>query len=139
MKELIAHLRFMQLFAHAAHNLVRGKSFFEDHEFFGAAYSQHEADFDAVVERLIGSFGQEHVDFVDMSKQAVELLAKALPQNSANNEPYFTVQLANESRMCDMINQLCRLDGASEGLKQLLGGMADLSESRQYKLKQRLK
>lgn len=44
MKELLAHLRAMQLFAHAAHNLVNGPSFAPDHDFFGDAYAAHEKD-----------------------------------------------------------------------------------------------
>lgn len=138
MKELLAHLRAMQLFAHAAHNLVNGPSFAPDHEFFGSAYSKHESDFDDVVERIIGLYGEQHVDFAGLTMQAAKALAGMKISGKISNEQFFEQQLAHEQHLCDMINQLCAAKGVSEGTKQLLGNIADMSEGRCYKIKQRL-
>lgn len=138
MKELLQHLRAMQLFAHAAHNLVNGPSFAPDHEFFGSAYSVHESDFDDLVERIIGKYGEQHVDFAGLTMQAAKMLASMQVSGKVSNEQFFEQQLAHEEQMCGMIDQLCGVAGVSEGTKQLLGNMADASEVRQYKIKQRI-
>lgn len=138
MKELLAHLRAMQLFAHAAHNLVSGPSFAPDHEFFGDAYGAHEKDFDDLVERIIGKYGEQHVEFAALTMQAAQMLQKMKISGSISNEQFFEQQLAHEQQLCDLVDQLCAVKGVSEGTKQLLGNMADVSETRQYKIKQRL-
>lgn len=138
MKELLAHLRAMQLFAHAAHNLVNGPSFAPDHSFFGDAYGTHESDFDNVVERVIGLYGEQHVDFAGLTMEAAKALAGMKISAKVSNEQFFQQQLAHEQKLCQLVDQLCAVKGVSEGTKQLLGNIADVSESRQYKIKQRL-
>lgn len=138
MKELLAHLRAMQLFAHAAHNLVNGPSFAPDHSFFGDAYSKHESDFDDVVERVIGLYGEQHVDFAALTMEAAKALASMKISSKISNEQFFEQQLAHEQHLCQLVDQLCAVKGVTEGTKQLLGNIADVSESRQYKIKQRL-
>lgn len=138
MKELLAHLRAMQLFAHAAHNLVNGPSFGPDHDFFGSAYNTHESDFDNVVERVIGLYGEAHIDFAGLTMQAAQALASMKISKKVSNEQFFEQQLAHEQSLCQQIDQLCAVKGVSEGTKQLLGNIADASEMRCYKIKQRL-
>ena len=138
MKELLVLLRSMQLFAHAAHNLVNGPSFAPDHAFFGDAYTQHETDFDDLVERIIGKYGEQHVQFAEITMQAAKALSSMDVSAQVSNEEFLQQQLAHEQQMCSMIDSLCAAKGVSEGTKQMLGNMADLSEVRQYKLKQRL-
>lgn len=138
MIQFIVHLRFMQLFAHAAHNLVSGPTFAPDHDFFGAAYEQHEADFDSTVERVIGKYGESHIDFAQLTSDAAAKLASIKPSSRQSNDDFFKVQLENEEKLCSMVDQLCQSKNLSEGIRQMLGNMADLSEVRQYKIKQRL-
>lgn len=128
----------MQLFAHAAHNLVNGPSFAPDHEFFGGAYAQHETDFDNVVERIIGLYGEQHIDFAAVTMDAAKALASMKLGGKIANEQFFQQQLAHEQQLGAMIDELCSVKGVSEGVKQLLGTIADNSEMRCYKIKQRL-
>jgi DNA-binding ferritin-like protein len=128
----------MQLFAHAAHNLVSGPSFAPDHDFFGSAYAKHEGDFDDVVERVIGQYGEQHVDFAGLTMQAAKALAGMKISGAISNEQFFQQQLNHEQVLCSLVDQLCATAGVSEGTKQLLGNIADMSEGRQYKIKQRL-
>lgn len=133
MNALIIHLRFMQLFAHAVHNLCKGATFFEDHAFFGDAYESHEADYDDVVERTIGLFGPQTVDF----KKIAMMAAHELEQADLSAQ-VFEQQLKHEQELCSMIDSLCKHKAANQGLVQLLGNIADKSQVRQYKIKQKL-
>lgn len=138
MDKLLVHLRAMQLFAHAAHNLVSGPSFAPDHEFFGEAYAQHETDFDAVVERVIGLYGEQHVNFAEITLEAAKMLQSMKISGAVPNEKFFAQQLQHEQDLCNMIDKLCAMADVSEGTKQMLGTIADLAEGRCYKIKQRL-
>jgi DNA-binding ferritin-like protein len=59
MKDLAVHLRAMQIYAHTAHNLCARVPFFQDHAFFADTYSALEDDYDSVIERIIGTKGEQ--------------------------------------------------------------------------------
>ena len=64
---------------------------------------------------------------------------QAMKINAAvSNEQFFEQQLAHEQQLGDMVDKLCKAKDVSEGTKQLLGNIADMSEVRCYKIKQRL-
>ncbi len=126
--KLIAYLRLMQLYAHIAHNVLGGKTFFQDHEFLAEIYQAYEGHYDAVVERLIG-LGKK----IDLVKVHTEV-CKSLEEPKSYDE-CFKYLLEAEQELCQMIESE---KGLSEGTRQLLGDIASLSEVRQYKLKQRL-
>ena len=136
MKEIAAHLRCMQLMAHAAHNVVSGPLFFSDHSFLGELYSQYETEYDDVVERIIGIGMLPIEELVHIQEIAVAKM-KSFALSQKENKMFFLILLDMEKTLCAMIQQ--PVDGRSEGTKQLLGNIADLSEQRQYKLKQRTK
>lgn len=52
--ELAACYRAAQLYAHTAHHLAKGPTFFEDHEFFGELYGTYETAFDGLSELALG-------------------------------------------------------------------------------------
>jgi hypothetical protein len=54
-----------------------------------------------------------------------------------DNEQALNVILVTEKELCDEIKKA--MVGASDGTQNLLQGIADQSEMRQYKLKRRLK
>jgi DNA-binding ferritin-like protein len=62
MKVLLIHLRAMQLFTQHAHNLCGRVAFQQDHEFFGGVYEALDADYDSVVERIIGLGGEQDLE-----------------------------------------------------------------------------
>ena len=131
MKDLIVTLRASQFVAHNAHNLAKGATFFEDHEFFGEAYAAYESAYDSVVERSIG-LGMD----IDLN-EATQKAAKELDEY-----PVVTVGLCyqhlleSEKEICNQISMLT--PGSSIGTQNLLAQLADDSEVRQYKIQRKL-
>jgi DNA-binding ferritin-like protein len=132
MKEIAVTLRGLQLFAHNAHNLAKGKTFLEDHEFFGELYAAYEGAYDDVVERMIGLGGDQ-----DLNAITTEACDMATSANFSDNEQAFNVLLVTEKELCDSIKK--ERPKQSDGTQNLLQDIADKSEMRQYKLKRRLK
>jgi DNA-binding ferritin-like protein len=130
MEETAKILRFMQFYAHEAHNLCSGDTFFSDHDFFGGLYPTYESDYDSVVERMIGL--DMKVDINTLNMGAAELLKSAKFKNAKQS---FQTLLKTEKLLCKTIEEY--LEKYSEGTKQLLGEICNQSEIRQYKLKQR--
>lgn len=138
MKELLVHLRAMQLFAQNAHHLVGRVPFFQDHDFFGDAYDQHASDYDSVAERIVGLFGEEQLALSGILQEVYAKLHKAPSVGVSENSAFFIYQLQLEKELCQKIAEVCAA-GASEGTKQLIGDIADKSEARQYKIQRRIK
>ena len=134
MKELAQLYREAQLYAHMAHNLASGPSFFEDHEFFADAYTAYEKAYDAVVERMIGqSAGQDLAQtLLDINKAACSDLEVA-----SNNSGCLGYLLIMEIKICAQISK--DVPDSTDGTQNLLQGLADESEQRQYFIQQRLK
>lgn len=133
MDSLITQLRALQFFAHRAHNVIKGPTFFEDHEFLGELYPAYESAYDSAVERVIG-LGTEKLNLPKINIAAAEM-SNIMP-NETKPEPFFRAILKGEKDLCGMIDEAVR--EASQGTQNLLQGFADESEARQYKLKQRL-
>ena len=129
MDEILVVLRFKQLFGHNFHNLVKGESFFADHEFLSQWYSQGEEQYDSVVERMIG-LGLK-VDLVEIQEAAVDLLKKNPPLE------FSTLELC-EQQLIEQIENYIAKEKISQGTLQLLGDIANQAEMNLYKIKQRL-
>lgn len=127
---LAALLRYLQLYTHMAHNLLGGETFLQDHEFFGELYPGYEADYDSVIERMIGL--GEQLDLVKIQKDAVSELKAPKSLEEAYKEI-----LSCEEELISACEKLEK--SASLGTANLLAGLADKAEGRIYKLKQRLK
>lgn len=123
-------LRYMQFLGHLGHNLLGGQTFFQDHAFLADLYAAYEAHYDDIVERMIGT--GEEIDLVKVQKDAVSGL-----KDPKSYEACFKELLDCEVELCNMIEKL--VEGSSQGAANLLQDLADKSEKRQYKLKQRLK
>lgn len=129
--QLAVHLRLMNLCFHNLHQLTAGHSFFGDHKELGEFYKAMDDDYDAVVERAIG-MNMPEVANLKNQLHVVEAHLQVLPEIID-----FGTALALEIHLCD----LCSLvdQEGSPGLKQLVGDIADRSEIRQYKIRQRIK
>ena len=134
MKELAVTLRCAQLVAHNMHNLVKGCTFFEDHEHLGGLYGTYETAYDNVVERMIG-LG----DMPDLNEICKAACAKACSYDVSGMkaEQMFLLLLDMESLIRQNASKFNT--GASLGTQNFLQGLADESEARTYKLKQRTK
>ena len=132
MKTTAIILRAAQLTAHNAHNLARGATFFEDHEFFGGLYPAYEAEYDNVVERMLGL--EQEVDLIAINRQASEIAAANKP---VDDNGWLAALLAMEKRICSVAEQDAK--GVSFGSQNFLQGIADSSEKRIYQFVRRRK
>ena len=131
MQHLAILFRTMQLFSHNAHNLAKGSTFFQDHEFLGELYPVYESAYDCIVERILGLGGD--IDLVDTARQAasgVDMIDATRP---------FSSVLEAEKLVCSAIEDLIKTSEMSEGTRQMLGNLCDESEVRQYKIGRRIK
>ena len=138
MKELLILLRSMQIFAQSAHHLCKGQSFHEDHSFFGDTYEAVAGDFDDLAERIIGLYGEEHLQLQPLMAAVVQKLADAPSVGVESNKVYYSYRLKMEENMCKLAEQIIAA-GVYPGTEQLIGDMANKAEMRKYKIKQRLK
>lgn len=132
MKNLAVILRASQLYAHMAHNLTTGCSFFSDHEAFGAFYAEYEKDYDDVVERIIGLTGD--CDITAITKGACDIVEKTKFKDTMHA---YSVLMATEKSLCEVAT--AENKKATLGTQNLLQGIADRSEMRQYKIGRRIK
>jgi len=133
MDSLITQLRALQFLAHRAHNVIKGTTFFEDHKFLGKLYPAYESAYDSAVERVIG-LGLEKLNIAKVNIAAAKM-SDIMPDET-KPEPFFRVILKGEKDLCEMIDKA--VNNASQGTQNLLQGICDQSEMRQYQLKQRL-
>lgn len=136
--KLATILRSLQLYAHHAHNNCTGKSFFQDHEFFGEVYGAAESAYDSIVERMIGSSGNP-VDTISLVSEAAKLALQCGRDPGDCNVNFYQGILKLELAICMYVDKLCAANELPEGTRQLIGDIADKSMSRQYKIRQRLK
>lgn len=144
MEKVATVLRFLQFYSHLGHNLVKGDTFFEDHDFLGGLYPVYEAAYDSVVERMIGLGLNPNFD--NIHKTASDMLAKAAWRDTKQGLAFI---LTTEKTLTNLIekevtpNPMTHPHGGekplTQGTIQLLGDIANASEVRQYKLGQKLK
>lgn len=132
MHSIAIHLRSMQLFAHRAHNDITGPTSFQDHEFLGELYPAYEAEYDSVAERMIGL--GEKPDLASITVDAAKM--SAMYPNVSKPKDILEFLLRCEVNLCKLIK--ADVPKATDGTQNLLQGIADNSESRQYKMRQRL-
>lgn len=132
MHSLLVTLRAAQLVAHAYHHRISGPTFHEDHEFFAEAYRAYEIAYDDVAERMLGLGAQ--VKFDQVAREAVAGSA-TLMLTAGNVGMYKTLLNFEES-----IQNACvqHTPDATLGTQNLLAQIADDSEKRVYKMKQRV-
>jgi DNA-binding ferritin-like protein len=135
MDKLAILLKTENLVAHSFHNLVKGVSFVGDHKLFGQIYEELEEAFDSVVERDIG-LGESDFDMGAILKAAGEAASRYDGTDMAADE-MCAVLLGMERSIqaeCEVVNKTATL-----GTQNLVAQLADDSERRVYKLRQRIK
>lgn len=133
MDSIVAQLRALQFLAHRAHNVVKGPTFFEDHEFLGDLYPAYETAYDDLVERIIGT-NAESLSICKVNKAAAEM--SSVSPTETKPDAFFRIILKGEKDLCAMIEK--SIKEQTQGTQNLLAQIADDSEKRCYKLKQRL-
>jgi len=133
MDHIALQLRAMQFLAHRAHNDVNGPTFFADHEFLGELYPAYESAYDSVVERIIG-LSREKIDIAQMNVDAAKMAC--VKPNETGCEAMIKVLLKAEQDLCLLVAK--NMEDATDGTQNLIQGIADQSEARQYRMKKRL-
>ncbi|NDE09887.1 MAG: hypothetical protein EBZ95_04885 [Chitinophagia bacterium] len=136
MKELAILLKLMNVYAHNAHNLVEKSLFFQDHEYLNELYNAYDDAYDSVVERIIGLADSSAINLIEVNTIAAQTLHTLSPKEM-ENVAYFIKIEQMEQKLREHIQTLN--PSVSVGTQQLIGGLADDSEKRSYKIKARIK
>jgi DNA-binding ferritin-like protein len=132
MDTLATILRSAQFYAHSAHNLAHGQTFHQDHEFLGELYAAYESSYDDVIERCIGTG-----ETIDLDKITLEAAKEIQGCSNETVDKCYDCLLSYELEICAAAVKANAQ--ASLGTQNLLQGICDQSEMRQYKIQQRLK
>ncbi len=147
MHTLASTFRLAQFAAHDFHQRVSGRTFLTDHAFFAELYESYETAYDQLVERIIGQ--GESVSPSQLTYLAAQR-AEAF-RDKVEADDMYAALMTLERTICREIDTLLMAREVDEedrteeesmittGVENLLQGMADASEVRQYKFKQRLK
>lgn len=128
LRALAIQYRALYLYAQQSHHVTSGPTFLQDHEFYGGLYEAYEAAYDALAERLVGLGARQLLDGVQ-----AEAAAKMQEIGSIAS---FAALLAAERSICTQIDAAAKMPAMSEGVRDLLVGLANESQARQYKLGQ---
>lgn len=131
MIELAILYRALNLYAHHAHNLTKGNTFFEDHEFFGSLYATADDYYDQIIERQIGT-QSDSIDLCGIVKEAHLVLEHC-------NNDFFDKSLILIQEIIKHIETISKSGTISVGTQNLIQGQADALEVIVYKLKRKMK
>lgn len=135
--KLVAQLRAMQIIAQAAHHVVKGSLFFQDHGALGGFYDELQDEYDRAAEKYVSLYGSYDINRV---MQMVMAIMQGIPSGEVKeNKDHFVALLAKEKELSSMVDMLVRQGNYSEGDKNLLSDIGTKSGSRQYLIKQRIK
>lgn len=135
--KLVAHLRGLQIHYQAAHHMVKGALFFQDHAALGDFYTALQGEYDRAAEKYVSLYGA--YDIARVMQMAMASMQGVPTSEVKESKEYFSAFLAKEKEVSSMVDMLVRQGGFSEGTKNLLADIATVSESRQYLIKQRIK
>lgn len=121
--------RSLNIISHHAHNMTKGDEFFQDHAFFGEIYPMMDDFYDSVIERHIGTIGDD-IDLADIMDRVAYMV------KDSNKDFCYTIKLGLENAL-NKIEKLCKSE-LSQGTINLLAGHADSIEVLVYKLKRRM-
>lgn len=138
MLNLAICLRALQLYSQHAHNLCARMPFHQDHAFFADVYNFADDSYDSVIERIIGTKGEEGLQLKSILKGVYTKLDNMPDVGVKENKAFYTAILSQQKYINDEINMLVKSEGMSEGTKQLIGGIADALEVLIYKTQRRL-
>jgi DNA-binding ferritin-like protein len=133
MKNLAILLRALQLLAHINHNTVVGPAFFADHAMLSDLYTAYETAYDSIIERMIGTGSLDPKQLLDIQQSAVDVVKSATLSTDA--AAIFKALSHGEAEL----QRYCSTVKGSTGTLNLVAQLADDSEVRNYKLKQRTK
>lgn len=127
--------RILHLYYHYCHLLLTGPTFVADHGLFKKFYKQLALDYDSLSEQFIQNIDKQEFDTVIINQLLSEELSK-FKIEQLSLEEMFDYGLSFEE---EFYSNLTKLDKqAPIGLRNLLGAIAEQSDTRKYKIRQRL-
>jgi DNA-binding ferritin-like protein len=134
---IAVQFRYLQLYAHIAHNISHGSTFYQDHDVFGDLYGKYEEEYDMVVEHMIGL----GVDFClfEVTDRVNTVLQENKPDD-VFNELFFQNILSGELLIQGLVKE-CNdhQQDYTVGTINMLAQMSEDSENRCYRIQQRIK
>ena len=138
LQDLLACLKAKQDYYKTGHWQVKNTIYYADHKLLDRLSSEAGAIIDQVAEKIIGITGNPALlNLPDILKKQYEY-AKDLPYNAPENTAIFQAGLQMETKLLELCKTIDASPETSIGVKNMVGGIADESESRIYLLKQRL-
>jgi len=132
----IIYSRVLHLFYHYCHLLTYGETFVGDHSLFGGFYEEMSDHYDRLSEYLIATLGNEAFETQKINMLVAEELQRF------KIEKISTISMLAGALILEkeFYTSLQELDSvATIGLKNMIGDLAEKSDSRQYKILQRKK
>lgn len=142
---LLAGLRTLNMLHQTAHWQTRGRHFYGDHELFSRLYEESSPAIDAVAERLIGLSGDPGKVSLcaqaPLIAQVVQVIHRGDPDPAPDAEKLVELALWAETLFIGGITKgkkmIDEAGALTEGLDDLLQGIASTHETFVYLLKQR--
>lgn len=106
--KLAVQLRHAQFYAHMAHNLTCGPTFYQDHDAFGDLYKAYEGEYDAVIERFIGLGGSPSI--YGVTKNALAMLEECQGDNKPSQRNDAACLLALNDYIESLLNEVAVLE-----------------------------
>ena len=139
---LLVQLKFLALCHQTHHWTAKGDSFYGDHLLFERIYGAVVGEIDAVAEKAIGLGSTSNVDMTLQTAQLVRLvqgygMTQTIPQPSELAKRSLGAEV-NFIKTIDIL--ICSMKEAgtmTQGLENMLQGIADVHEGHVYLLKQR--
>lgn len=137
LQEILTCSKALQDYYQMAHWQSKNTVFYQDHLLFERLYGSAGACIDGLAEKMLG-LGEpsSNLDITVIYKKTFEKL-KGLPVSCKENSQYFEAALKMEQSLIDYCTK-CDAETSSIGVKNMVGGIADVAEGRVYLLKQRL-
>jgi len=134
MKDIATFLKFLYFYAGHSHRFCGRNSYLADHAYLGELYEAYDDAYDGIIERMIGL--KQNVDEFEIVAAANDLFQKFAREKVVKNATYFVNIYGFEKQLINLLTDAAK--DASLGTNDMLAGMASDSESRQYKIGQRI-
>lgn len=139
---VLVHLRYLAMLHQTHHWVARGDSFYGDHDLFEELYDGVNKEIDMVAEKAVGLSSEHNVNLMLQIAQLQQLSkACASPQTVPQTSDLAKASLVAEWNFLKILTAVleCMRSNrtASDGVENMLQGIADRHETHIYKLKRR--
>jgi len=139
---VLAGLRFLAMLHQTHHWISRGDTYYGDHLLFERLYNETVDEIDSVAEKSIGLGGEQNVNLQTQIRQIARLVTIASDaQTIPNANDLARISLAAEkaflTTLDTMLDSMKQTGCSTNGVDNLLQGIADVHETHVYLLKRR--